>query len=95
MNLKPLKKEFDQLTAKYHPPCPACAALEALTDEDLRELERYTSGESSVLSPKLVGADWPAPSPWCKRCREVEVLNEQEIDAKLSRLLVKAKAAGA
>lgn len=93
MNLKPLQKEFDQLTAKYHPPCPACAALEALTDEDLRELERYTSGESSVLSPKLRGVDWPAPSPWCQRCREVEAMDEQVIDAKLSRLLLKKRRA--
>jgi hypothetical protein len=91
MNLKPLKSGVERVAARIHFPCPACASLEALGDEDLRELESYTAGEISALSPKLAGVEWPAPSPWCRRCRKVAAMDEQVIDAKLSRLLLKAK----
>lgn len=68
MNLKPIRQEFNQLTAKYHPPCPQCRALAALSDDELRELDEYTSGKIPALSPALAAKEWPESSPWCKCC---------------------------
>jgi len=71
MNLKPLKKEFDQLTAKYHPPCALCQALEALSDDELRELDAFLDGKIPALSSELAAKEWPESSPWCKCCGRV------------------------
>jgi len=69
MNLKPLKKDFDQLTAKYHPPgCPRCQAWASLSDEELDELGAFLEGKTSTLSPELAAKEWPSPFPWCQRC---------------------------
>jgi len=68
MNLKPLKKDFDQLTTKYRPPCLRCQALAALSDAELDELGAFLEGKIPALSPELAAKEWPEPSPWCKRC---------------------------
>jgi|GEM_PF-7131460 len=68
MNLKPLKKDFKQLTTKYHPPCALCQALSALSDDELIELDLFTEGKIVALSPALAAKEWPEPSPWCKCC---------------------------
>jgi hypothetical protein len=82
MNLKSLRQEFDQLTAKYRPSCPRCHALAATTDAEMEaQLDSLINGRRPICQ------NLPDPSPSCPSCRRVEGMNEEELDAKLESLV--------
>lgn len=72
--------------------CPRCrftnAQLRTLSDEDLRSLIAFLSGECAVLNPDIekVISQMPEPSAACPNCRKYEDLCEEQADSEAVRL---------